>query len=848
MNTGKNFGDVRSIFYDGAVKAVCDPVLEANTAVIKDNINSSLIYYAGNPAVINASSISYIYRTSNTATLGSDGNIVISVPSGGSQEFPYSVQLSSTQLRDLIVVPLANGEAAGVLTGTVSGSATSQTITGSSTLFVSEYREGDYIKFTNSGVYGQVQSIANDTVLYLTANAGVSIVSDTHKIGYPAFAPIPLERTARGATTTGDLKQLTISTGTLMFTPVQVAVTYNIRESGVTPVAKTVNRTRYVRLCLANNAGSATGPWCLGVPDAFRLKKVYKGANATFGTSETDITQNFYIDHNQTEDYYDLSYLYTKPGSDALTTADWLLVEFDHFSVTPGAEGLKGPGGSGTYPINDATLLSAATTTINTVEIPEVYGARGTYYDLRDQFDFRPLSNSTVIPSTDISLAPLNPAEQTAAARFMSTDKKFPAPDSELSTTVSYYVGRTDRVIIDESNQFRVIAGTPGSTEPPQAPENALSINVLKIPPYPSLPYQLSTDMVEYIDTKIANEKYGTRRLNDYRITTAITDSERATLQPRGYTMKDIGKLERRISELEYYTALTLTELQAQKRVLPGADGADRFKFGFFVDSFENYTYSDVSNPAYSATIVDGYLSPFIKEVNIGLSTADEDSGILPYVEVPYITQTRATDGPLVVNTAVTTVQIITSVVQEQRNTSRADDGSVYEDFFYTFSTKSGPAEFYINARDNNIGLEIAQSSTPDGPWTTTQTSATSIPIASGDIFAKGLSGLNGGRKIEHPGSEERKLYPSGTAWGTFIEDHFKLLWIHNPDNGIYVRVRVFKGKKHGGFLQNAKAGTFGYKLFYPTDTTVNETLTNATTNYLLNYGGFVLSNYNQLV
>jgi hypothetical protein len=63
--------------------------------------------------------------------------------------------------------------------------------------------------------------------------------------------------------------------------------------------------------------------------------------------------------------------------------------------------------------------------------------------------------------------------------------------------------------------------------------------------------------MIEFVDTKIANEKYGTRRLNDYRITTAQTDNERAGLQPRGYTMIDIGKLERRIAELEYYTALS---------------------------------------------------------------------------------------------------------------------------------------------------------------------------------------------------------------------------------------------------------------------------------------------------
>jgi hypothetical protein len=355
--------------------------------------------------------------------------------------------------------------------------------------------------------------------------------------------------------------------------------------------------------------------------------------------------------------------------------------------------------------------------------------------------------------------------------------------------------------------------------------------------------------MIQFVDTKIANEKYGTRRINDYRVTTTQTDKDRANIQPRGYTMVDIGKLERRIQDLEYYTALTLTELQAQKRTLPGFDGADRFKFGFFVDSFENYTYSDISNPAYAATIVDGYLSPFVRELNIEMISATGDDGVLPYVEENFISQTRATDGPLVANTVETVTQIITSVIQEQRNRSNSDSGNVYEEFFYQFSTKSGPVEFYINARDNSIGAEISQSDTPDGPWTTTYTSAATNArmITTTDIVAKGLSRLNGGRQIEHPATSDieaqRRGVPTGTTWGPFLKDQFKLLYTHEPDLGVYVRVRIYKGKKVGGFLQNSKSGTFGYKLFYPTDSVINQTQITQTTNFGLNYNGFVIPN-----
>ena len=67
----------------------------------------------------------------------------------------------------------------------------------------------------------------------------------------------------------------------------------------------------------------------------------------------------------------------------------------------------------------------------------------------------------------------------------------------------------------------------------------------------------------------------------------------------------------------------------------------------------------------------------------------------------------------------------------------------------------------------------------------------------------------------------ERKSY--GPVGG-FIEDHFKLLWNHDPNDGIYYKLRVYKGKKHGGFLQKVKAGTYGYKLYYPSDNVTKTT------------------------
>lgn len=844
MDPGKNFDLVRSVFYDGTNKAVADVVLENGKAVVKDNTTSSLIFYSGSPAVVNASAISYIYRTVNSYDLTTSGTITFSVPSAGTEKFPYTGQLSSTQKRDLIVVPLANTAASTNLSGAVNLSTTSSEFISSNpatSYFLSEIQAGDWISVGTLG-YVQIKSVANNSHAALTANSAFDAAANTFKLGFPANAPIPMDREERTITNNVSQNQLVIDLATALETQVSTAVTFNVREESIIPVTKTANRNRYVRMHIGTHPDGAAGPWPIGVSDVFRLNKVYKGANNTFGTSGpdvVDVTKEFYIDHNQTEDYYGISWLYKKPNSTlTLSSDDRLLVDFDYFTHT---EGLKAPGGSGTYNINDGVALEDATTTINTLEIPEVYGTRGTYYDLRDQFDLRPNANGTIVPSSSATVdVPLNPADQGYGQLFTSNDKKFPAPDSELSATINYYQGRVDRVIIDESNQFRVIKGTPGSNEPAPAPENALTINLLQIPPYPSQPYILSAETTKYVDTKIANEKYTTQRLNNYRVTTPVDASQRLALQPRGYTMQEIGQLERRIADLEYYTSLTLTETLAQKRSIPGYDGSDRFKFGFFVDGFEDYKYADVSNPAYSATIVDGYLSPLVDEMNIGMSTSGDNDPTLPYTDIVLVGQTRATDGPLTAETVNTYIQTIVSVVQSERNRNRSDNGYVYEDFFYTFSAAAGPCEFYINSRDNWVGCEILQSNSPDGPWTQAASSRTALAITKADVYTKQLSSLNN-TGIEHLGELERKSSPVGRSWGTWLEDQFKLSWIHNPALGQYVMVRIYKGGRHGGFFGGqGKAGTFGYKLFYPTDTVINSVAPNVTSNYQLSYNGLV--------
>jgi hypothetical protein len=944
VGAARNFSLTRSVFYDGTTKAIADVVLEGGECVLKDTTNSTLLYYAGKDAVKTANTISYIYKTYDTNRTLSAGGGTITFDVAAPATFPYIGQLSLTQEDEVTVIPLANVRMSSNIGGQLATNPATNQVNGTSTAFTTDLRVGDFIRIANSTANSvvQVNNIANDTVLYVRSNSSIGITAANATVYFPQNVPIPFkQRDNRTITVDSEANTMTISLGSAVNATVSAAVSYNIRSGNTTPVTKTVNRGRYVRLQMSNNQTSNTGPWALGVTDIFRVRGVYLGSNSTFNetsTGVTEVTNDFYIDHNQNENYYNTSYLYKKPGSAlALTTSSFLLVKFDYFTHSaPG--GLKGPGASGTYSINDTLTLENSTSTINTLEIPEVYGTQGKYYDLRDQFDLRPTATNTVTPTSSATSAPINPEEPSDATRFDSAaDMKFPSPDSTMQATIEYYNGRVDRVVIDETNRFRIIEGESGTGAPPVQPDNALTINLLNIPPYPSTPYSLSAQTIAFADTGIANEKYSAKRFNTYRVVTPLSDIQRSRLQPRGYTMQQIGTLERRISDLEYYTSFTLVESQVQNKVIPSSANStiNRAKFGFFVDNFNDWTFADVDNPGYRAAIVDGYLSPPTTELCITTYPTQTHLS-LPYNEYTLINQPRATNGPVIqppvneptsviipstptvtqpetttatpavevsvsvmpvinadsgtvtvvpiqevltptptqTNTVVITTdpettvnpvistptytvvetydggitviedsldvvaQTTTTVIQNNTHLSRSDTAPyVYEEFEYVMSATTGTVELYVVSRDNNFAVEIFQGQSV-ATLDTYLTSATASAITSADVAAKGLSFI--GQKVEHPGSLSRKSY--GPV-GYFLEDQGKLTWTHDPANGRYYKVRIYKGKKHGGFLQNSKAGTFVYKIYYPTDSVVTRSMnTPLTTNYDMNFSGQIVT------
>ena len=678
MNTGKNFKNVKSVYYNGsgANDGIADIVLSGGNAVIYDPKNSSLLYYSGATALKNANNLSYTYRTvDDTISCAITGQMSVSVAANPGEFFPYNSTLTDAQKLSVIAVPLANAIGTNVA-GTVSSSG--GTITGAATAFLTAFQTGDYIRIANATAaeFRRVTAIASDTSMTVTANgsANAYIAGAKVSLAFPQYAPIPLYlRSSRTATISGNTT-LVINIGNTISAPVNMAVSYNAQRT-VNAIPKTITRQAYVKINTASNAGTNKGPWCLGIPDIVRLRNVYLGNSSAVTTSDTNVTSNFWIDHNQKKDYYDVGFLYRKPEY-TVSSSVYLLAEFDVLSTTQ--QGLKT---LASYPVDDTVVLANSSTTINTVEIPEMYNDNDEYFDLRDYFDFRPYSTNTAVVTTTASSATVNPIEPTQANRFDTTyDKKFPVPQSDCITTLEKYLGRKDAIVLSSNGDFRVIEGTSSKNpKAPDIPSDGLLINYLIIPPYPSLPKNNSANTAAFLDRKISNIKYTTKRQTDYKVTVPIDEQGLAFSQPKRYTMKEIGALERRIADLEYYTTLSATEDTVNSLELTSSTDTttNRFKFGFFVDNFTTVNFAELNDPTYNAQIYGYELHPAKRQVQIKYKINEKDSEttsclngekiILPSTRKRLIGQGLATEATTV---EVSVTETISTTIGTQINSS----------------------------------------------------------------------------------------------------------------------------------------------------------------------------------
>ena len=127
------------------------------------------------------------------------------------------------------------------------------------------------------------------------------------------------------------------------------------------------------------------------------------------------------------------------------------------------------------------------------------------------------------------------------------------ASDESSLIDYSFYLGRIDKIYLSKDGVFQLISGVSSEVpQPPQPIQDSLEISTIYLPPY---------------------------LCNIENITVNLSEHKR-------YRMIDIQNLENRVKNLEFYTALTLLEVDTSNLLITDANGLNRFKSGFFVDDF----------------------------------------------------------------------------------------------------------------------------------------------------------------------------------------------------------------------------------------------------------------------
>jgi hypothetical protein len=243
-----------------------------------------------------------------------------------------------------------------------------------------------------------------------------------------------------------------------------------------------------------------------------------------------DITNSYRLDKGQKDQYYDYSKIVRNKNTPE--PSKQLLVVFDYYSI----------------PSNDSgdvfTVLSYDKDRF-THDIPFI-GPRSVRSS--DTLDFRPrvpIFTSDSSSPFDFSSRTLEPT------RILS-------PNESSLLGYDYYLARIDKLYLDKNKNFILEKGISSNT--PKAPDKndaVMEIATIKLPPYL---YDPANAVVTLMDN-------------------------------RRYTMRDIGLIEDRVENLERVTSLSLLEVNTQTLQIQDADGNNRFKSGFFVDDFKNYSF-----------------------------------------------------------------------------------------------------------------------------------------------------------------------------------------------------------------------------------------------------------------
>lgn len=426
---------------------------------------------------------------------------------------------------------------------------------------------------------------------YSAVDYAMSIDSTGATINLSSLHSDGTPRVTIGGTPTG--KNLLVRVNDLGLTTQAFTIVATVYKSSAQEKSKTLTTTSVAIATPNTTPGNSD---LLYKSDIYELTKVYMSPDLSTAatTSHTDVTDRYTLDNGQRDNFYDLGRITLKPGYSAPTGR--LLVQFKYFSH-----------GAGDYFSADSYTGQIAYDNIPS------FTSKDTIYQLRDCLDFRPRVR-------DDGTSFVNDAGTTNGTG--ASISEIVKVGDAVRTDLQYYLARIDKVYIDFKGNFGVVKGV-SALEPttPRDPDDAMVLYKLYLNPYTFGPSDV-------IPTIIDNKRY---------------------------TMRDIGKLESRIKNLEYYTSLSLLEKEtADLQILNPVTNVDRYKNGFVVDPFYGHNIGDSGNADYHVSVdaENGECRPQFYEDSIRLEyngagvnvQRTGDLVTLPYTHTPLINQPYASE------------------------------------------------------------------------------------------------------------------------------------------------------------------------------------------------------------
>ena len=271
---------------------------------------------------------------------------------------------------------------------------------------------------------------------------------------------------------------------------------------------------------------------------------------------DRNITNQFSLTPNIKPTYYDFSYIQRKKTFEAPTNR--LKIVFKNFFVTSDDVGDFFTASS--YPTNSQRLVP----TDRSFGVPT-----------SDLIDIRP---RVAEYNTSSTISPFDFRSRTFASQENNIPDPF-VPDENLIVSYDYFLPRKDKLFLTKNGEFAYTIGVSADDpKPPRSINDAIEVATISLPAFAK----------DVSKIKIVRTKH------------------------KRFRMSDIGRLEKRLEQVEYYTALSLLEQDTSNLQITDANGLTRFKSGFFVDNFKKHEAHQIGHPDFSASIdaTNGYLRP----------------------------------------------------------------------------------------------------------------------------------------------------------------------------------------------------------------------------------------------